>query len=705
MKKIALLSLLVFSIVTTSCGKKENKNIIKSVESKNEVPLTILPYDGSSIEKKTIKFNVYVSDVAVNFSVDEELSEKTKKRIIKGIELNPVFNEINLVDTVDENTDVIIYGTIAKQTKTKIDARDVIVAYTINIVSAYAKNGKIIQSKSQTSDRSVEKTVSELKILNGDAYLQQGEKYFELNQYSDCITSCNKAIEYGASKEEVLKLNAEAAIELGEISMVKKYLDAIDAFNSEEKCNIYLVGKYYRLAKEYENAVNKLQSGVSKEISRKISEKNYEEKNTVAINDVTESIETSTTDELTKNNETELPISENYEPKNKDEIENTSFNFKQENDGTSSLDATQLDFVEIIDTEESTGLDKSSSEYTDEIKILEELALTYLEMNSYENASSIVKVIKANELNNTIALYVSSKIYSEQGDYQKAIGELNDIDDNSTLLLERARNKTELGMFESAQKDLLLAIGKNKISLEENKLYAEILYGLKEYDKALKYCDASVEFLPTAKDFYRRGLIFSRQNELEKAIEEFSKAEILDSSFKEAYYEHGKLFYENEQFDKAISFFIKSNDLGIDTVELYLFLAESYIQIKDFASSIIQLKKAEKLAPDNKRMLADMGISNLGQGFYSTANEYFEKRIGYKTTNPYLAMYNAISLHFSDSYTNAIPYYEQAIALFKESKKYKKWISFCETAIKECKKEKKNILSKTEDVFVFPITF
>ena len=109
MKKIALLSLLVFSIVITSCGKKENKNIIKSVESKNEVPLTILPYDGSSIEKKTIKFNVYVSDVAVNFSVDEELSEKTKKRIIKGIELNPVFNEINIVDTVDENNDVIIY--------------------------------------------------------------------------------------------------------------------------------------------------------------------------------------------------------------------------------------------------------------------------------------------------------------------------------------------------------------------------------------------------------------------------------------------------------------------------------------------------------------------------------------------------------------------------------------------------------------------
>ena len=41
-------------------------------------------------------------------------------------------------------------------------------------------------------------------------------------------------------------------------------------------------------------------------------------------------------------------------------------------------------------------------------------------------------------------------------------------------------------------------------------------------------------------------------------------------------------------------------------------------------------------------------------------------------TNPYLAMYNAMSLHFSDSYSNAIPYYEQAISLFKDSKKYKK---------------------------------
>ena len=99
MKKIALLSLLVFSIVTTSCGKKENKNIIKSVESKNEVPLTILPYDGSSIEKKTIKFNVYVSDVAVNFSVDEELSEKTNPTDISG-------KRILLVEDNDLNLEV-----------------------------------------------------------------------------------------------------------------------------------------------------------------------------------------------------------------------------------------------------------------------------------------------------------------------------------------------------------------------------------------------------------------------------------------------------------------------------------------------------------------------------------------------------------------------------------------------------------------------
>ena len=177
MKKLVF-SLLVVVVVLTSCREKEKPHNEEAVAPNQEVSLGILPYDGIAPEKQTLKLNVFVADVASNFSTDEQLAEKTKKRIIKGLEVKPSYSEINLVNKVDENTDVIIYGTVAKQTKTKIDAQDVVIAYTINIISANAKTGEIIQSISQTSDRSIEKTVAELSILNGDTYLQQARKYF-----------------------------------------------------------------------------------------------------------------------------------------------------------------------------------------------------------------------------------------------------------------------------------------------------------------------------------------------------------------------------------------------------------------------------------------------------------------------------------------------------------------------------------------------
>ena len=105
------------------------------------------------------------------------------------------------------------------------------------------------------------------------------------------------------------------------------------------------------------------------------------------------------------------------------------------------------------------------------------------------------------------------------------------------------------------------------------------------------------------------------------------------------------------------------------------------------------------------KMLEDMGIAYFGQESYSEATDYFEKRIGYKTSNPYLAMYYAMSLHFSHSYTNAISYYEQAITLFDDSKEHKKWISFCKNAVKECKKERQDILSELDEIYIFPIDF
>lgn len=705
MKKL-LLSLLIVVIVLTSCQEKE-KDETQSEEptvTPKEVSLGILPYDGIVPEKQILKLNVFVADVASNFFTDDELAEKTKQRIIKGLEAKPLYNEINLVNKVDENTDVIIYGTVAKQTKTKIDAQDVIIAYTINIVSANAKTGGIIQSASQTSDRSIEKTVAELSILNGDTYLQQANKYFEIKQFDDCIAMCNKALENGVDKIAASTLCAASAIELGELDMAKEYLENASAFNSEDKRFIYLTGKYYRLVKEYDTAIHRLKAGIPEKIIGGAIEQNFEE---VAADISSNSISVSTTnDDAEKDSGHEEDVSVQEKVEEPSENETPEFlaesNYLKKTELQTPESPQELD---IVETEETTGINKPDSDHPTIIKILEELAQTYLEMDDYQNASRMVELLKANDLNNNVALFVSSKIEAQKGDFEKAIDVLAEVQENSALLLERAKCKIALGLFESAQKDIEMAVEKTKITLEENKLMAKTYYGLKKYDEALIFCEASIAFHPTAEDYCLRGMIHSKLNEVEKATEDYRKAIDLAPSYKEAYYELGKLQFENNQFGHAVSDLNKAEELGVHSVELYLALAESYIQVKNFPAAIAPLKEAEKIEPENERMLEDMGIAYFGQESYSEAADYFSKRIGYKTTNPYLAMYHAMSLHFSHSYIDAISYYEQAITLFNDSKQHKKWISFCKNAAKECKKERQEIISELDEIFVFPIDF
>ena len=704
MKKLVF-SLLVAVVVLTSCREKEKPHNEEAVAPNQEVSLGILPYDGIAPEKQTLKLNVFVADVASNFSTDEQLAEKTKKRIIKGLEVKPSYSEINLVNKVDENTDVIIYGTVAKQTETKIDAQDVVIAYTINIVSANAKTGEIIQSISQTSDRSIEKTVAELSILNGDTYLQQARKYFEIRQFDDCIAVCNKALDNGVDKVAASTLCAESSIELGELDMAKKYLENTDAFNSEDKRSIYLTGKYYRLSKEYDNAINRLKSGIPEKIIGGVIEQNNEG---VAEDILSNSISVSTTnddDEKDIKYEKEVPAQEKVEELSESETPEVldESNYQKKTEITAPDESPQES--DIVEMEETEGVNKPDNDYPTTIKILEELAQTYFEMDNYQNAGRMVELLKANDLNNNIALLVSSKIETQKGDFQKAIDVLAEVKENSALLLERAKCKTELGLFESAQKDIEMAVKKNKITLEENKLMAKTYYGLKKYDEALIFCEASIAFHPTAEDYCLRGMIYSKINEVEEAAEDYRKAIDLEPSYKEAYYELGKLQFENNQFESAVSSLNKAEELGAHSVELYLVLAESYIQVKNFPAAINSLKEIEKKEPENKKMLEDMGIAYFGQESYSEATDYFAKRIGYKTSNPYLAMYHAMSLHFSHSYTNAISYYEQAVTLFNDSKEHKKWISFCKNAVKECKKERQDILSELDEIYIFPIDF
>ncbi len=163
MKKILLLSLIISLVCFESCEKKHDIVLVPENDVSISVPVNKSSADNINDEILDKKYHVCVPDFSNNVGVSEDYTEIARKRVIDGFKLNPNNSDINFSDKMTSDCQAIVYGIIANEITTKIDAKDVVVAYKINVRVINPKTNKEIASFSNTSDNPIENSA---RILN-----------------------------------------------------------------------------------------------------------------------------------------------------------------------------------------------------------------------------------------------------------------------------------------------------------------------------------------------------------------------------------------------------------------------------------------------------------------------------------------------------------------------------------------------------------
>lgn len=166
MKKNFLLFLALTLVCFISCEKKHNIFLIPdndddsiSVEEKK----FSVENSGDVISNK--KYHVCVPEFSNNIELSEDYTKTARKRVIDGFKLNPDNSDIGFTDKMTPDCQAIVYGIIEKEITTKIDAKDVVVAYKINVHVVEPKTNKEIASFSDTSDNSIENSARVLNLF------------------------------------------------------------------------------------------------------------------------------------------------------------------------------------------------------------------------------------------------------------------------------------------------------------------------------------------------------------------------------------------------------------------------------------------------------------------------------------------------------------------------------------------------------------
>lgn len=165
MEKILLLSLIISLFCFESCEKKHNIVLIPE----NDVSISVSA-DKSSVgnlkdEILDKKYHVCVPDFSNNIGVLEDYTEIARKRVIDGFKLNPNNSDIDFTENITSDCQAIVYGIIENEITTKIDAKDVVVAYKINVCVVDPKTNKEIASFSDTTDNPIENSARVLNLF------------------------------------------------------------------------------------------------------------------------------------------------------------------------------------------------------------------------------------------------------------------------------------------------------------------------------------------------------------------------------------------------------------------------------------------------------------------------------------------------------------------------------------------------------------
>jgi tetratricopeptide (TPR) repeat protein len=240
-----------------------------------------------------------------------------------------------------------------------------------------------------------------------------------------------------------------------------------------------------------------------------------------------------------------------------------------------------------------------------------------------------------------VALLNYGNALREKGKYADAVKAYDKIDKNSTLYLKMLENRAyayymqkkhqqaindyqELQKLDSSRNDiktyivtLLLENEQLEIAketalqiLKQQPNQSEVWNSLGNYyyhrmqvDSAVAAYTQAINIKPSAMYYYNRANVYSQNNHLTSAIEDYNKAIMLDSLQPDYYLNRAITYYKTKNYLKSLADFNRAISLNPGNKNYYINRATLYVSLNEANFAIADLNKALEIDPNDAEVL------------------------------------------------------------------------------------------------------
>ena len=106
--------------------------------------------------------------------------------------------------------------------------------------------------------------------------------------------------------------------------------------------------------------------------------------------------------------------------------------------------------------------------------------------------------------------------------------------------------------------------------------------------------------------YYSRGLVHSKNGELDKAIRDYTKAIKLKPNYTEAYYQRGVAYRLKGDYECAIADYTKVIELEPDNADAYYHRSRAWLHLGQVERAKSDMKAASKFGINNRTALDEI---------------------------------------------------------------------------------------------------
>ncbi len=201
---------------------------------------------------------------------------------------------------------------------------------------------------------------------------------------------------------------------------------------------------------------------------------------------------------------------------------------------------------------------------------------------------------------------------------------------------------------------LSLILLNSVLTFQRNKIWKDVI---------TLWNDAISKSPEKPRPYVVRGFVYYNLGQLDKAIDDFSKALELNPKYKDAYNNRSIAYCQLNQFDKAIGDYTKAIDLDPQYTAAYYNRGIAYENINQWDNALIDFTKAISLDPKYTEAYSNRGVANRNLGHLENAIADYSKAI---EINPsYNSAYSNRGIVYDklEQWDKAISDYTKAITL------------------------------------------